>query len=161
MLILPFNTTEELMSAFLAILFYYMLFVSTLSFSFFIVSFNKLLDLAKEEYDLEVKHYSFNKLILIIVRDFLKFVVLTIVLYPILLIPFINFIFIIFIFSYTIRDSLLHIISVFGKKIDKNEVLRISIISTFLDFLPVINVFAPALGLLHLFYYTMEKNENI
>ena len=161
LLILPFNTIEELMSALLAVLFYYMLFVATLTFSAFIFSLEKLKEIAKEEYNLEIKDLYISKLIKIIIRDFIKFIVLSIIFYPILLIPFINFVAILFLFSYMIKDSLYHIISIFDKNIDIKEIWIIAILSTFLDFLPILNIFAPIMGLLHLFYYSMEKDENI
>ena len=157
--ILPFNTIEELMSAFLAGLFYYMLFVATLSFSFFILSLKQLKNLAKEEYDVEIKNFAFANLSFIVVRDFLKFIVLVIIFYPMLLIPFLNFIFITWLFAYMVKDTLFHIVSVFDKKVSNKEIWTIAVLSTFLNFLPILNIFAPALGLLQSFYYTMEKED--
>jgi len=159
--VLPFETVEELMSIFLAILFLYLIYSASISFSFLFFIFPKLKELASEEYsNISIDDVNYTKLILIIIKDFLGFIFLAIILYPVMLVPFLNFIIMILLWAYMIKDSYYHVVkSMFNKELNKKEVWALSITSTILNFLPIINIFAPALGIMNMYHYIMEKND--
>ena len=160
--LLPFQTVEELMSIFLAILFFYLLYSVSISFSFLFFIIPKLTELANEEYEnISINEIDYSKLMFIIARDFIGFIFLSLLLYPLMLIPFLNFIIIMFLWAYMIKDSYYHVIqSIFNKELNKKEIWALSLSSTILDFLPIINIFAPALGIMNMYHYVIEKEDN-
>ena len=156
--ILPFQTIEEIMSILLAILFFYLLFCVSISISFIYLFIPKLKELAKEEYpDIEIKEFD-KKLHLIVIRDLVIYIILAIILYPFMLIPWINILTLLFIWTYMIKDSYYHTVKIlFDINLEKKEIYLLSLISTILNFLPIINIFAPAFGILNFFHYGIEK----
>ena len=157
--ILPFQTVEELLSVFLAIIFFYLLYNVTISMTFIFIFIPKLINIAKQEYpEIPINKMKYNKLIFLVIRDFFIYLILAILLYPFMLIPFLNIFILMFLWAYMIKDSYYHTVnSLFNIELSKKEKWILSIMSTFLNFLPIINIFAPLLGILQFFHYGMEK----
>jgi uncharacterized protein involved in cysteine biosynthesis len=95
-------------------------------------------------------------------RDFLMFLTGMIILYPLMFVPFINIFIIVFLWAVLIKESLLQsVFMLFEKeKIDKKKIWAFCIISVIFNFIPVLNFYAPAFGILSIFHYVMEKKEN-
>ena len=157
--ILPFQTVEELLSIFLAVLFFYLLYCVSLSISFLFIFIPKLIDIAKEEYpEIPYNEISYKNLFFISFRDLFIYIILAVLLYPFMLIPFINIFILMFLWAYMVKDSYYHTLKmIFNIELTKKEKWILAIMSTFLNFLPIINVFAPLFGILQFFHYGMEK----
>ena len=160
--VLPFQTVEELMSILLAVLFLYLMYSASISFSFLFFIIPKLQELASEEYsNISINDINYTELIFIIIKDFVGFILLALLLYPVMLVPFLNIIIMMFLWAYMIKDSYYHVIkSMFDKNLTKKEIWSLSIVSTILNFLPIINIFAPALGIMNMYHYILEKGDN-
>ncbi len=159
--VLPFKTVEELIGAFLAVLYLYLLYTASIFFSFLFISIPKLKQLAKQEYpDIEIGNINYPKLFFILLRDFIIFFVLAIILYPVMLIPVLNFLTLLLLFVISIKESYYYLIkSMFKEHISKIELWIISLISAMLNFLPVINIFSPAFEILTLYHHALEKKK--
>ena len=157
--ILPFQTVEELLSIFLAILFFYLLYCVTLSISFLFIFIPKLIDIATQEYpQIPYNEISYKKLFFIATKDLIIYIILATLLYPFMLIPFINIFILMFLWAYMVKDSYYHTVnSLFDITLTKKEKWVLAIMSTFLNFLPIINIFAPLFGILEFLHYGMEK----
>jgi len=157
--ILPFQTVEELLAIFLAILFFYLLYCVSLSISFLFIFIPKLIDIAIEEYpQISYNDISYKDLFLIVFRDLIIYIILAIILYPFMLIPFINIIILMFLWAYMVKDSYYKTVHIlFNVELTKKEKWILAIMSTFLNFLPIINIFAPIFGILQFFHYGIEK----
>ena len=157
--ILPFQTVQELISSLLAILYFYLLFCATMSISFLLLVVPKLKQITKTEYpEVTLNKISYIKLFWILFRDFIIYILLAIILYPFMLIPWINIITLAFLWIYIIKESYSHIIqSLFNVSFDKKEKWILSFVSIILDFLPIINIFAPAFGIFIFYHYSLEK----
>lgn len=160
--ILPFQTVQELISSLLAILFFYLLYCATMSMSFILFAIPKLKKITTAEYpEITLNKISYVKLFWIFFRDLIIYIFLAIILYPFMIIPWINILTLAFLWTYVIKDSYSHIIqSLFNVNITKKEKWILSFISIFLDFLPIINIFAPAFGILLFYHYSLEKKFN-
>ena len=158
---LPFKTVEELIGAFLTVLYFYLLYTASIFFSFLFISIPKLKNLAKQEYpDIEIGHINYAKLIFILLRDFAIFFILAVILYPVMLVPVLNFLAILLLFVISIKESYHYLIkSMFHEKLSQIELWIVSLISALLNFLPVINVFAPAFEVLTLYHQALEKKK--
>jgi hypothetical protein len=159
--IFPFESIEEVVSNILLGFIFYSFYIASFYFSFLIFSIKILEEIKEEEYpSIETqKEFNFPKIILINIRDFILFFIGMIVFYPLMFIPFINILVITFLWAFLIKESLLQtIFMLFGKeKIDKKEIWFLCITSVILNFIPVLNLYAPAFGILSIFYYVMEK----
>ena len=157
--ILPFQTIEELLSIFLAVLFFYLLYCVSLSISFLFIFIPKLIDIAKDEYpEIPYNEISYKKLFFISFRDLIIYIILAVLLYPFMLIPFINVFILMFLWAYMVKDSYYHTLNmIFDISLTKKEKWILAIMSTFLNFLPIVNIFAPLFGILQFFHYGMEK----
>ena len=157
--IFPFQSLEELLAIFLVILFFYLLYCVSLSISFLFIFIPKLIDIAKEEYpQITYNDISYKYLFLIAFRDLIVYIVLAILLYPFILIPFLNILILMFLWAYMVKDSYYKTVNMlFEIKLSKKEKWILAIMSTFLNFLPIINIFAPIFGILQFFHYGIEK----
>ncbi len=157
--ILPFQTIEELLSIFLAVLFFYLLYCVSLSISFLFIFIPKLIDIAKVEYpEIPYNEISYKELFFISFRDLVIYIILAVLLYPFMLIPFINVFILMFLWAYMVKDSYYHTLNmIFDISLTKKEKWILAIMSTFLNFLPIVNIFAPLFGILQFFHYGMEK----
>jgi len=157
--ILPFQTVEELLSIFLAALFFYLLYCVSLSISFLLIFMPKLIDIAIEEYpQIIYNEVSYKDIFLIAFRDLIIYILLAIFLYPFMLIPFLNIIILMFLWAYMVKDSYYKTIHMlFNIEFNNKEKWILAIMSTFLNFLPIINIFAPLFGILQFFHYGIEK----
>ena len=158
--IFPFESIEEAVSNVLAIFIFYSFYVASIYISFLTLSPKILEELQKEEYpSIEVdKKFSFFRLFFIMFRDLLFFMIALFVLYPLLFVPFVNVLIIISLWVLLIKSSVLEIVfMVFGEeKINKKAIITFSIASVILNFLPIVNLFAPAFGVLSVYHYIME-----
>jgi hypothetical protein len=91
-------------------------------------------------------------------RDLILFIISFFVLYPLLFIPFINVIIITILWAFLIKSSILEIVfMVFGKeKVNNKTIWIFAISSVILNFVPIVNLFAPAFGVLSIYHYIME-----
>jgi len=157
--ILPFQTVEELLAIFLAILFFYLLYCVSLSMSFVFIFIPQLINIATQEYpEIPYNNISYINLSFIVLRDFIIYILLALLLYPFMLVPFINIIILMFLWAYMVKDSYYKTLyMLFNIELSKKEKWLLAIMSTFLNFLPIINIFAPLFGILQFFHYGMEK----
>ena len=157
--ILPFQTVQELLSIFLAILFFYLLYCVSISISFLFIFIPKLIEIGIQEYpQISYNKISYKKLFFIAFRDLIIYIILAVLLYPFMLIPFINIFILMFLWAYMVKDSYYTTMNMLFKiELSKKEKWILAIMSTFLNFLPIINIFAPLFGILEFFHYGMEK----
>ena len=159
--IFPFESVEEAVSNVLAMFVFYSFYVASIYISFLALSGKILEKLQTEEYpEVEVtKEFSFLKLFWIMFRDLMIFIVALFVLYPLLFVPFVNVVIIITLWVFLIKSSLLEVVfMIFGKEqLNKKEIYSFSIMSVIFNFLPIVNLFAPAFGVLSVYHYVMEK----
>ncbi len=158
---LPFKTVEELIGAFLTVLYFYLLYTASIFFSFLFIIIPKIKHLAKQEYpDIEIGHINYAKLIFILLRDFIIFFVLAVILYPVMLIPVLNFLTLLLLFVISIKESYHYLIkAMFHERFSQIELWIVSLISALLNFLPVINIFSPAFEVLTLYHQALEKKK--
>jgi len=159
--IFPFETVEETVSVVLSIFIFYSLYIITLYLGFLLYSEKLLIKLIEYDYpslDIE-SNFSKIELLKIVFKDFFIFVTLLLLLYPLLFIPIINLIFIVFLWSFAVKNALYNTAkSVIGNiKIKKNILWTFSIISIFFNFIPLVNIFAPSIGILSFYHYIIEK----
>jgi len=161
--ILPFSTIEELMSMFVAVLIFYMLYSASISFTFLFFMIEKLDDLASEEYpEIRTNEMNISKIIWIVIKDFILFLIGVIILLPFMLVPFLNIILLLGLWAFMIKESYYNfVVMMFGEvEIKKSEKWLLAITSVILNFLPIINIFAPALGVLNFYHYILEKKSD-
>ena len=158
--ILPFSTIEELMSMFVAILIFYMLYSASISFTFLFFMIEKLDDLASEEYpEIRTNEMNISKIIWIVIKDFILFLIGVIILLPFMLVPFLNIVLLLGLWAFMIKESYYNfVVMMFGEvEIKKSEKWFLAVTSVILNFLPIINIFAPALGVLNFYHYILER----
>jgi hypothetical protein len=159
--IFPFETIEEAVSYVLVIFILYSFYIVSTYLSFLFLSVGKLEELQKEQYSsIKVdKNFSIFKLFYTIIRDLFVFIFALIVVYPLLFIPFFNIIVIIALWSFLIKESLLQtIFMIFGKTdVNKKDIWIFAVVSVVFNFVPLINLFAPAFGVLSIYHYVLEK----
>jgi len=158
--IFPFETVEEAVSNVLAIFILYSFYVATLYISFLLLSSKILKEMQKEEYP-TIKidnNFSIFRLVFIMIRDLIFFIVGLFILYPLLFVPFVNIVIIIGLWILLVKSSLLELVfMLFGKEeLNKKEIYTFSTASVILNFLPIVNLFAPAFGVLSIYHYVME-----
>jgi len=161
--ILPFSTIEELMSMFVAVLIFYMLYSASISFTFLFFMIEKLDDLASEEYpEIRTNEMNISKIIWIVIKDFILFLIGVIILLPFMLVPFLNIILLLGLWAFMIKESYYNfVVMMFGEvEIKKSEKWFLAVTSVILNFLPIINIFAPALGVLNFYHYILEKKSD-
>ena len=159
--IFPFQSIEEVISNILLGFIFYSFYIASVYFSFIILVSPVLEEIKDELYpeiDIE-KKFDFLKIILINVRDLTIFLVAILIFYPLMFIPFINILFIWILWSFLIKESLINsIFMITGKEeLNKKEIWVFSLVSVIFNFIPIINFYAPAIGVLSIFHYIMEK----
>ena len=163
--IFPFESIEEAVSNVLGVFIFYSLFIMSLYMGFLINAKKVISYFTKKDYpEFEIADTAFKfKTVVIILRDFTIFFIALILLYPLLFVPFLNLLLIILLWAYIIKNALVNTVeSVTGAKIENSKAVWFFVfMSVVLNFLPLINLYAPALGLLGLYHYVMEKKTNI
>lgn len=160
--ILPFQSVEELISIFLAILFYYMLFSVSISLTFTFMGINILKNLSYEQYpDIKLKKIKRSKILYCSLRDLFIFIILSLICYPLLLIPWINIFTMLFLWAYAIKDTYFNSVKdlLNLNDLNKKEKYLLAFFSAVLNFIPLINIYTPAFGLLLFYHYMAEKKE--
>ncbi len=160
--ILPFQSIKELISIFLAILFYYMLFSVSISLIFPFIFNDTLKNLAYEEYpDIKITNIKKSKILYLSLRDLFIFIIISLICYPLLIIPWLNIITMLFLWTYVIKDTYYHTVkNLFNlDDLNKKEQYLLAFFSAVLNFIPLINIYAPAFGLLVFYHYMIEKKE--
>ena len=160
--ILPFQSVEELISIFLAILFYYMFFSVSVSLTFTFMGINILKNLSYEEYP-NIKTVTVQKstILYYALRDLSIFIIISLICYPLLLIPWINIFTMLFLWTYVIKDTYYHTVkNLFNlDDLDKKEKYLLAFLATILNFIPLLNIYTPAFGLILFYHYMIEKRE--
>jgi len=159
--IFPFQSIEDVVSNVLLGFIFYSFYIASFYFSFIIFASEILEELKEEIYPSITLDKKFNifKIIFINIRDFLIFLVGIILFYPLMFIPFINILIIWFLWAFLIKESLINsVVMITGNvTLNKKEVWIFSLLSVLLNFVPVINFYAPAIGIFSVFHYIMEK----
>jgi hypothetical protein len=162
--IFPFQSIEEVVSNILLGFIFYSFYIASFYFSFVVFSSKILEELKEDEYpEVETKkEFNIAKIVFINLRDFVIFLVGMIILYPLMFIPFVNILIIVFLWAILIKESLLQtVFMLFGKEeVDKKKIWAFCIISVVFNFIPVLNFYAPAFGILSIYHYVMEKKED-
>ena len=159
---LPFQSIQELLSIFLALLFYYMLFSVSISLTFTFLGINILKKLAFEEYpNLQTANIKKNKIFFYFFRDLSIFIIISLLCYPLFLIPWINIITMFFLWTYVIKDTYYYSVKNLFNLDDLNnkEKYILSFLSAILNFIPIINIYSSAFGMLLFYHYMLEKKE--
>jgi len=163
--IFPFESIEEAVSNVLGVFIFYSLFIMSLYMGFLINAKKVISYFTKKDYpEFEIADTAFKfKTVVIILRDFTIFFIALILLYPLLFVPFLNLLLIMLLWAYIIKNALVNTVeSVTGAKIENSKAVWFFVfMSVVLNFLPLINLYAPALGLLGLYHYVMEKKTDI
>ena len=160
--ILPFQSIEELISIFLSILFYYMLFSVSISLSLPFIIKDNLKNISYEEYpEIKIQNIKKIKILYFSLRDLAFFIILSFICYPLLLIPVINIAAMLFLWTYAIKDTYYHTVKdLFNlDDLNKKEKYLLALFSAILNFIPLINIYTPAFGVFLFYHYMMEKKE--
>ena len=158
--ILPFQSIQELLSIFLALLFYYLLFSASMSLTFTFLGINILKNLALEEYpNLQTTNIKKVRILYYSLRDLFLFIIISLVCYPLFLIPWINIITMLFLWAYVIKETYYYSVkNLFNlDDLNKKEKYILALFSAILNFIPLINIYSPAFGLLLFYHYMVEK----
>jgi hypothetical protein len=163
--IFPFESIEEAVSVVLAVFIFYSFYIVSMYLGFLIMSEKSVLNLIKEEYPyIEISgKVSKFKVFAVLLRDFTVFLAVLVVLYPLLFIPFLNIFVIVGLWAFVIKNALFETVdSIVGEvEINKNLLWGFAVVSVFLNFIPLVNLFAPALGVLSICRYIMEKKSDV
>ncbi|WP_456479815.1 hypothetical protein [Nautilia sp.] len=159
--IFPFETIEETVAFVFVVFLLYSFYIAFMYVGFFIFSSKIMEELKNEEYpDTEIeKNFSFFKLFLTLFRDMTLFIAGYIVLYPLFFFPVVNVALIIGLWTFLIKESLFQSVYMLFGKIPENKkaVWFFCVISVLFNFIPVANLFAPAVGILSVYRYIMES----
>ncbi|AZV46125.1 hypothetical protein C3L23_02205 [Nautilia sp. PV-1] len=159
--IFPFTTIEKAVSVIFNIFVFYSFYIASLYLGFLFISIKKVNNIIKNEYpDIEIPHkFSRVKIFYILIRDLFFFLVLLFLTYPLLFIPVLNIFVIIFLWSFLIKNALSESVKMeFGCDFENKKLVWFySIFSVLFNFIPVVNLFAPAIGILSFSYYCMEQ----
>jgi len=159
--IFPFQSIEDVVSNALLAFVFYSFYIASFYFSFIIFSSEILEEIKEDMYpDISIdKHFNILKIIFINIRDFMMFLIGIILFYPLMFIPFLNIFIIWFLWAFLIKESLINsVFMITGKEeLNKKEIWAFSLVSVVFNFMPVINFYAPAIGILSIFHYIMEK----
>jgi hypothetical protein len=159
--IFPFESIEEAVSAVFSVFVYYSFYIVSVYLGFLLFSEKHLLKLVEEEYPyIEVNtRFSKFKIIKVLLKDFMIFILMLILFYPLLFVPFVNLLLIVGLWSYVVKNALFETVFSLFDKIELNPKTEwgFAVVSVFLNFIPLVNLFSPALGVLSLYHYIMEK----
>lgn len=163
--IFPFESIEQAVSVVLAIFILYSFYIVSMYLGFLLLSEKYILNLIKEEYSyMEINsNFSRIKIFSILLKDFLIFLVALFLLYPLLFVPFVNIVLITVLWAYVIKNALYECVtSIVGKiDIDQKLIWGFAVVNVILNFIPLVNIFAPALAVLSLYHYIMEKKTDL
>jgi hypothetical protein len=158
--IFPFESIEVAVANVLVIFIFYSFYVASIYISFLVLSPKVLEELKDEQYPTikTNKNFSILKLSFLMIRDLTIFIIALFILYPLLFVPFLNLVIIIALWVFLIKASILEIVfMIFGKeKVNNKDIYIFSLASVVLNFIPVVNLFAPAFGVLSIYHYVME-----
>jgi len=157
--ILPFQTIQEVLSFFLTILFFYLLYCISISISFVLFSEDILIKLTETEYpQIEINTLDKKEILKLAIKDLIIFIIIMFLIFPLFFIPWINMLTFILLWGIGIKNSYyLTLKKLFNIQLTKKEIYLLSFFSTFLNFLPIINIFSPAFSLLMFYHYSLEK----
>jgi len=162
--IFPFQTIEEIVAVILCFFVFYSLYVASVYVSFVFLISKNIEDLQQTQYpNIQIeKNFSFWKLFLVFARDLLIYFILLFVTYPLLFVPFLNILLVIGLWALLIKEVLLRSVFMLFGEIDINRkiIWMFSIVSVVFNFIPIVNLFAPAFGLLSIYHYVLEKKND-
>jgi len=161
----PFHTLQDGVSALLSMLIFYNLYI--VSLYLVVMTFNKpfLEIIASKDYDDGKEINSVNKIdfVKIILRDIAIFFVSLILVFPLFFVPFINILIQVFLWAWFIKDAyFLSAANLFAtkeeiKELDNHGLVKwgIAFVSSMLNLLPIVNIFAPFFGQTMFFHWIM------
>ncbi len=159
--IFPFQTIEEAIAIILCFFVFYSLYVASVYVSFVFLISKNIEDLQQTQYPNVAikKSFSFWKLFIVFARDLFLYFLLLLITYPLLFVPFLNILLVIGLWALLIKEVLLRsIFMLFGEvDIDRKTIWMFSIFSVIFNFVPIVNLFAPAFGVLSIYHYVLEK----
>ena len=152
----PFDTIEDTVAFVMNIFLLYSFFIASIYSSFQIFSEKTVKKILQEEYpEIEIHKINIFKLAYIIMRDMFIFVIAFSVFYIMLFIPLINLIIIALLWYLLIKNSLnQYVIMMIGESRENKLLIFVNLI---LNFLPVVNIFAPAISILSCLFYSVES----
>ena len=133
MKILPFQTVQEVLSFFLTILFFYLLYCISISISFVFFSKDILIKLTEIEYpQIEINTLDKKEILILAIKDLIIFTILMFLMFPLFFIPWINIFSFIILWGIGIKNSYyLTIKKLFNIQLNKKDIY----IKLFLNFL--------------------------
>jgi len=162
--IFPVKNIEEIIAAIVSLFIIYSFYMSTLYFGFSVVIHKRLKKLKELHYpDIEArdKKVSFFRLFMIMLIDLIIVLIAIFISYPVLFIPFLNILFVVFIWSFLTKEIISEfIIQLFGKRIKIKTIWWSAVFSVVFNFIPILNFFAPAVGIFFLYRYIFEKEKS-
>jgi len=151
--LLPFETVDQAISYILAIYIFYNFFVITLYFVVFVFKEPYLATIKDLHYpDIEIlKHIKSNKAYAILIRDIILFLLFIVAVLPVLFIPFANFLVVLFLWTWLYKESaFLGVCSLFCAEYEYEDLKHhrltiwvIALISSLINFIPIISIFTP------------------
>lgn len=165
--IFPFESIEQAVAVVLAVFVFYSFYILSIFLGFIFISEKRVITLLKEEYPyIEISSTLPKiKIAFVLVKDFLIFILALIFLYPLMFLPVINVFIIVGLWAYIVKNALYETV----KALIGNDNINIgskllwgfSVLSVFLNFIPVVNLFAPAIGVFSIAHYIMEKKTDM
>ncbi|WP_456479814.1 hypothetical protein [Nautilia sp.] len=154
------NGENENLAFILSLFVLYSFYISSLYIGFEYIIHGKLKIIRAKQYpcvNIENK-ISFFKLFIIMVIDLVIFVIFLIMIYPVLFLPFLNIIAAVFVWSFLTKEIMSEfLIQQFGRDIKRKTIWWSAVLGTVFNFIPVLNFFSPAVGILFLYHYVFEK----
>jgi len=122
--ILPFQTVQEVLSFFLTILFFYLLYCISISISFVFFSKDILIKLTEIEYpQIEINTLDKKEILILAIKDLIIFTILMFLMFPLFFIPWINIFSFIILWGIGIKNSYyLTIKKLFNIQLNKKDI---------------------------------------
>ncbi len=163
---LPFETIEKALSYIFAIYLLYSLFV--VSLLLFVSLFSKRI--IKKGIGSDIKNISKKRIVTCTLKDSIIFLAISIPLFPLLFIPVINFFVQLIVWTWLGKDTFTFDAgSLFYNKDEVNNIKQnhkkaiwtISLVASFFNFIPILNIFGPYFGEFAMYYYLEAYEDKI
>jgi len=165
----PFKTLQDGVSSLLGILVFYNLYI--ISMYLVVLFFNKpfLKILALKDYGIEMEENSIprSEVLKVICKDLGIFLLFLLLAFPLFFIPFINIIIQLLLWAWFVKEAyFLSASSIYGTKEEILELSHqgsikwlISVLGSFLNLLPIVNIFAPFFTQTMYFHWVMQNRK--
>ena len=159
---LPFETVEKGIAFLIGFYIIYNGIIVTMLFITSLFSEPIILGVEKKHFQgQEVMRDNWFKSIGYTIRDTLIFIVASIIAFPLLFVPIVNIIVQVILWAWLIKDTISYdALALTRRKVDKSELKEhrfgvwfISLIASFFNFVPILNLFSPYFGEITMFHY--------